>query len=110
MSFGFWALLAISIVLLLQVFIPRAKASKEFQLRRLAANQESAIILALVLLIVVVGLINPRFLATRNILDILQGNAYIAVAAIGMAMVIITGNIDISVGSQSSEHWKHLAA
>ncbi|MCA9836100.1 MAG: ABC transporter permease, partial [Trueperaceae bacterium] len=28
-----------------------------------------------------------------------QGNAYIAVAAIGMAMVIITGNIDISVGS-----------
>ena len=29
----------------------------------------------------------------------LLGNAYIAVAAIGMSMVIISGNIDISVGS-----------
>ena len=45
------------------------------------------------------GSINPRFLATRNLSDILLGNAYIAVAAIGMSMVIISGNIDISVGS-----------
>jgi len=66
MGVGFWALLALGIALILQVFIPKTKATKEFQLRRLAANQESAIILALVLLIVVVGLINPRFLATRN--------------------------------------------
>jgi ribose/xylose/arabinose/galactoside ABC-type transport system permease subunit len=63
------------------------------------ANQETAIVLFLVLLAVVVGSINPRFLASRNVSDILQGNAYIAIAAIGMTMVIITGNIDISVGS-----------
>ena len=42
---------------------------------------------------------NPRFLATRNLSDILLGNAYIAVAAIGMSMVIVSGNIDISVGA-----------
>ncbi len=42
---------------------------------------------------------NPRFLATRNLTDILLGNAYIAVAAIGMSMVIVSGNIDISVGA-----------
>jgi ribose/xylose/arabinose/galactoside ABC-type transport system permease subunit len=63
------------------------------------ANQETAIVLFLIILAVVIGAQNPRFLASRNILDILQGNAYIAVAAIGMSMVIITGNIDISVGS-----------
>ncbi len=40
-----------------------------------------------------------RFLATRNLADILLGNAYIAVAAIGMSMVIVSGNIDISVGA-----------
>ena len=50
-------------------------------------------------LVIGIGLSNPRFLAERNLLDILSGNAYIAVAAIGMSMVIITGNIDISVGS-----------
>ena len=45
------------------------------------------------------ALVNPRFLAARNLSDILLGNAYIAVAAIGMSMVIISGNIDISVGA-----------
>ena len=40
-----------------------------------------------------------RFLSTRNMANLFSGYAYIAVAAIGMTMVIITGNIDISVGS-----------
>ena len=53
----------------------------------------------MLLLIFVIGIANPRFLQERNISDILQGNAYIAVAALGMTMVIVTGNIDISVGS-----------
>ena len=46
-----------------------------------------------------VGTINPRFVAERNLHSIFLGNAYIAVAAIGMSMVIVSGNIDISVGS-----------
>jgi ribose/xylose/arabinose/galactoside ABC-type transport system permease subunit len=66
---------------------------------RIFANQETAIVLFLIVLAVVVGSLNPRFLASRNVSDILQGNAYIAIAAIGMTMIIITGNIDISVGS-----------
>ncbi len=67
-------------------------------LRRFA-SQEALLAVAVIGLAVVVGFINPRFLATRNLADILLGNAYIAVAAIGMSMVIISGNIDISVGS-----------
>jgi rhamnose transport system permease protein len=96
---SFWALLVLGIIMLLQVTIPRPKAESEFRLRSMIANQESAIIIALVALLLIVGITNPRYLATRNILDVLQGNAYIAVAAIGMSMVIVTGNIDISVGS-----------
>ncbi|MGB7338289.1 MAG: ABC transporter permease [Phototrophicaceae bacterium] len=99
MMVGFWSLLVLALVTIGQFVIPRPKPSREFQLRTIMSNQESAILIALVLLLVIVGINNPRFLATRNILDVLQGNAYIAVAAIGMSMVIITGNIDISVGS-----------
>ena len=66
--------------------------------RRLA-GQELLLAVAIVALAVVVGLINPRFLATRNLSDLLLGNAYIAIAAVGMSMVIISGNIDISVGA-----------
>ena len=68
-------------------------------LRRMLATQEAVLLLALVVLVVVVGTINPRFVAERNVQSVLLGNAYIAVAAIGMSMVIISGNIDISVGS-----------
>jgi ribose/xylose/arabinose/galactoside ABC-type transport system permease subunit len=62
-------------------------------------GQEIVIALAIVALFVVVSAINPRFLGTNNLNTIISGNAYIAVAAIGMSMIIITGNIDVSVGA-----------
>lgn len=78
--------------------IASAGSPRSGALRRLA-SQEALLALAVIGLAVVVGLINPRFLATRNLSDLLLGNAYIAVAAVGMSMVIISGNIDISVGA-----------
>lgn len=62
-------------------------------------SQEALLALAIIGVAILVGLDNARFLATRNLSDILLGNAYVAVAAIGMSMIIISGNIDISVGS-----------
>jgi ribose/xylose/arabinose/galactoside ABC-type transport system permease subunit len=68
-------------------------------LRTAIGSQEGVLFLLIVLLTVVVGAINPRYLAEANLKDVFAANAYIAVAAIGMSMVIITGNIDISVGA-----------
>lgn len=62
-------------------------------------SQEALLLVAILGLFAVVGSINPRFVAERNLQTILLGNAYVAVAAIGMSMVIISGNIDISVGA-----------
>ena len=62
-------------------------------------GQELVILGALVILFVGVGLYNPRFLSANSLTSIFVGNAYIAIAAIGMSMVIISGNIDVSVGS-----------
>jgi ribose/xylose/arabinose/galactoside ABC-type transport system permease subunit len=81
-----------------------------FRLPRVTLSQELVLLFALLGLFVVVGTINPRFVDwsqissgnwadLRNLKSIFLGNAYIAVAAIGMSMVIISGNIDISVGS-----------
>jgi ribose/xylose/arabinose/galactoside ABC-type transport system permease subunit len=69
------------------------------RLLKALASQEALLAIAVVGLAIAVGFYNPRFLATRNLSDVLLGNAYIAVAAVGMSMVIISGNIDISVGS-----------
>jgi ribose/xylose/arabinose/galactoside ABC-type transport system permease subunit len=68
-------------------------------LRRAVIGQEGVLLAAILLLFLVVGTLNPRFLAHNNLQSIFLGNAYIAVAAIGMSMVIISGNIDVSVGS-----------
>ena len=64
-----------------------------------AYGQEIVIACALVALFVVVSAINPRFLGANNVNTIVSGNAYIAVAAIGMSMIISTGHIDVSVGA-----------
>ncbi|MAU13692.1 MAG: sugar transporter [Anaerolineaceae bacterium] len=85
--------------MILQFFLPRPPSPHKYRLARLVGNQESIIALGLIFMLIAVGISNPRFLAERNISDVLQGHAYVAVAAIGMSMVIITGNIDISVGS-----------
>jgi ribose/xylose/arabinose/galactoside ABC-type transport system permease subunit len=62
-------------------------------------GQVLVVLAAIVALFVVVSFVNPRFLSPSNLTTIFSGNAYIAVAAIGMTMVIITGHIDVSVGA-----------
>nr|UXE45884.1 autoinducer 2 import system permease protein LsrC [uncultured bacterium] len=62
-------------------------------------GQELVLLAAILLLFLVVGLVNPRFLGSSNLISLFAGNAYIAVAAIGMSLVIISGHIDVSVGS-----------
>lgn len=47
---------------------------------------------------IIMPLISPFFLRTRNMMNILQNISLQGISAIGMTMVIITGGIDISVG------------
>lgn len=79
---------------------PAFTAKRSGPLRFLSGyGQEIVVALAIVLLFIVVSLISPRFLSANNLNTIIAGNAYIAVAAIGMSMIIITGHIDVSVGA-----------
>lgn len=67
--------------------------------RRAFMVRELGIGLALVLLIVVTYLVNPRFLSGQNIKDLLLGSSILAILAVGQAVVVITRNVDLSVGS-----------
>lgn len=46
-----------------------------------------------------VGLVNPSFLAPKNILLCLNGSVVFTMLAVGIAFVIITGEIDVSIGA-----------
>jgi ribose/xylose/arabinose/galactoside ABC-type transport system permease subunit len=95
---GFWLVLVAGILMIVQFAIPR-ESVRGFEISRMLGSQEIVLALALIILVIGVGIANPRFLAERNLSDVLQGHAYIAVAAIGVSMVIISGNIDISAGA-----------
>ena len=53
----------------------------------------------LIALVVVFSLASPNFMQTQNILAILQATAVNGVLAIAVTLVIITGGIDLSVGT-----------
>lgn len=56
-------------------------------------------VIALLVLIVVVAILNPKFISPDNLLNILRQTSVNAVIAVGMTMVILTAGIDLSVGS-----------
>jgi rhamnose transport system permease protein len=66
---------------------------------RLFLVRELGIVLALTLLIGGTAIVNPRFLSEQSIKDLLLGSTILAVMAVGQAVVIITRNVDLSVGS-----------
>ena len=78
----------------------RASQQRPRHVRFVAAYGQELIVLgAFVVLMAFVGAKNPRYVSESNLRNIFVGNAYVAVAAIGMSMVIIAGHIDVSVGS-----------
>ncbi|MGE4498526.1 MAG: ribose ABC transporter permease [Deferribacterales bacterium] len=56
-------------------------------------------LLGLLILAVIVSLLSPRFFTVSNILNVLRQTSINAVMAAGMTFVILTGGIDLSVGS-----------
>jgi len=57
------------------------------------------IIFVLIPLIILFGFLNPAFLSIANILNVLRQISIFGIMAVGMGMVIITAQIDLSVGA-----------
>ncbi|GAC1369520.1 MAG: ABC transporter permease [Pseudarthrobacter sp.] len=61
--------------------------------------RELPVLLALALLVIVTYLINPLFLTPQGVKDLLLNATIIMILAAGQTLLIITRNIDLSVGS-----------
>jgi rhamnose transport system permease protein len=66
---------------------------------KFAGFRELGIIGFLVILVIIVSIRNPVFLSFGNLYDIGLDIAILAIISVGQMMVILTGGIDISVGS-----------
>jgi ribose transport system permease protein len=67
--------------------------------RKYLQIREVNILIALIFMVIIMSVISPYFLKQDNIFNILRGMSTIGIMAIGQTMVIITGGIDLSVGS-----------
>jgi rhamnose transport system permease protein len=61
--------------------------------------RELGILAALALVVVVTTAVNPRFLSGQSIRDLLLNAAIIALLTVGQTLVVVTRNVDLSVGS-----------
>ncbi len=50
-------------------------------------------------LVILFGIASPHFFSTDNLLNVMQQSAINAILGIGLTFVIISGGIDLSVGS-----------
>lgn len=62
-------------------------------------RKELGALTGLLLLCVIMSLSSPYFLSLTNLMNVLRQSTLIGIVAAGMTMVIITGGIDLSVGS-----------
>lgn len=74
-----------------------AKTTKGFRVSQI--TQKLGPLLGLMILIIIVSILNPSFLEPLNILNLLRQVSINALIAFGMTFVILTGGIDLSVGS-----------
>jgi ribose/xylose/arabinose/galactoside ABC-type transport system permease subunit len=74
------------------------------RLRVLAHGWGSELVVAAVILVLatLIGLDNPIFFSSQNLLNVIQSVAVVGIAAIGATFVVISGNLDLSVGSTIS--------
>ncbi len=56
-------------------------------------------LLFLAFLVIVLSVLEPRFLTGRNLFNVMRQISFIGILAVGMTFVILTAGIDLSVGS-----------
>ncbi len=69
------------------------------RLRGFLGDQRVLLVIFIVLLVVVVGLINPKFVKLTNIIAIFQQTAVLGILTMAQCMLLISGGIDLSMGN-----------
>ncbi len=72
---------------------------KETPLLKKFFIKESGVFLVLLLMFLLLSFTTDTFLATRNILNIGRQNSLLGIMAVGMTYILITGEIDLSIGA-----------
>jgi ribose transport system permease protein len=78
---------------------PAGPAARQSFLSRILRSRETGIISALVIMFVGLTIFAPDFASPNNMLNDARNFSFVGIVVLGQAMVMITGGIDLSVGS-----------
>lgn len=71
--------------------------------KKLSVDLKKFVLLFILIgLVIFFGIMSPKFLTFNNIMNIITQNSYLIIASIGVALVMISGGTDLSVGYQIS--------
>lgn len=73
--------------------------NRSFAMPKFASTLEFRMLGLAVVLAVILSFISPHFFTERNMFNILDQSVVLGIVAVGMTLVILTGGIDLSVGS-----------
>lgn len=79
--------------------LPGAQTAAPHAWRRILAQRETGVFLALVLMCIFLSFTSPNFLTVNNLLNVGRQVSLLGILAVGMTFVIISGEIDLSIGS-----------
>ena len=66
---------------------------------RILRSRETGIVMALAIMVIGLGIFAPDFATPDNMLNDARNFSFVGIVVLGQAMVMITGGIDLSVGS-----------
>ncbi len=78
---------------------PAQPATQALAFDRRAFLQRFGLVFSFLILMVALSLLSDRFLTSANLINILRQAAINGIISVGMTLVILTGGIDLSVGS-----------
>ena len=73
-------------------------AMKKF-LQSIKQSEQFGLVVSLLVICIIASFLSPMFFTVRNIMNVLRAASLIAITGVGMVFVILTGEIDLSVGS-----------
>ena len=71
---------------------------ERFKSMRLGESTELGMLIPLIIIMAATQVLNPHFLSYTNIVAMLKSIPFISLATLGGSLVLISGNVDISVG------------
>lgn len=73
------------------------ESKDEFSLKKFI--DKSMLIIVLIIFVIIFSIMEPAFISQRNVFNIILQVSILSPIAIGMTLIILTGGIDLSVGS-----------